>query len=302
MAAEWDEFVDRAKNATFLFRRGFMDYHADRFTDHSLVVRRNGRIAALLPASEHGTSIISHGGLTYGGLLTDAKATGAEVLAILSEIARILAGEGYETLIYKPVPHIYHTLPAEEDLYALFRLNASLSERNISTTILLDNRIKFRDIRKSGIRKATKAGIEIVESSDFNDFWCILSENLMQRHGVAPVHSLHEIELLATRFPDNIRLHLATLDGATVAGTAIFLSGNVAHAQYISASPEGKELGALDLLFSHLINNVYSHQEYFDFGISNERHGTILNESLLYQKEGFGGRAICYDTYKIPLK
>lgn len=302
MGTGWDEFVDRAKNATFLFRRGFMDYHADRFTDHSFVVRRNGRIAALLPASEQGTSIISHGGLTYGGLLTDTKATGAEVLAILSEISRILAGEGFETLVYKPVPHIYHSIPAEEDLYALFRLNASLSERNISSTIRLDNRIKFRDIRKSGIRKATKAGIAIIESSDFKDFWNILSGNLMQRHGVAPVHSLHEIELLATRFPDNIRLHLATLDGATVAGTVIFLSRNVAHAQYISASPEGKEVGALDLLFSHLINNVYSHLEYFDFGISNERHGTFLNESLLYQKEGFGGRAICYDTYKIPLK
>ena len=30
---EWNSFVGRSKNGTFLFNRGFMDYHADRFTD-----------------------------------------------------------------------------------------------------------------------------------------------------------------------------------------------------------------------------------------------------------------------------
>ena len=36
---------------------------------------------------------------------------------------------------------------------------------------------------------------------------------------------------------------------------------------------------------------------YFDFGKSTERHGEYLNEQLIFQKEGFGGRAVCYDTY-----
>jgi DNA-binding response OmpR family regulator len=34
---EWDTFVSTAKNATFLFFRDYMDYHRDRFTDHSLM-------------------------------------------------------------------------------------------------------------------------------------------------------------------------------------------------------------------------------------------------------------------------
>ena len=37
-ATEWDEFVGKAKNATFLLKRGYMDYHSDRFTDCSLMV------------------------------------------------------------------------------------------------------------------------------------------------------------------------------------------------------------------------------------------------------------------------
>ena len=41
--------------------------------------------------------------------------------------------------------------------------------------------------------------------------------------------------------------------------------------------------------------------EDFDFGVSTEQRGSYLNEGLIFQKEGFGGRAICYDTYAIDL-
>ena len=37
----WDDYVSRARNATFLFYRAYMDYHADRFLDHSLMVYRS---------------------------------------------------------------------------------------------------------------------------------------------------------------------------------------------------------------------------------------------------------------------
>jgi hypothetical protein len=37
---------------------------------------------------------------------------------------------------------------------------------------------------------------------------------------------------------------------------------------------------------------------YLDFGKSTETHSDILNENLIYQKEGFGARAVCYDTYE----
>ena len=48
---EWDDFVSNSKNATFLLKRGYMDYHSDRFPDHSLIFTRAGKIFALLPAS-----------------------------------------------------------------------------------------------------------------------------------------------------------------------------------------------------------------------------------------------------------
>lgn len=298
---EWDSFVDKSKNGTFLFKRDFMDYHADRFPDHSLMLYRDGKLFALLPATASGTRIFSHSGLTYGGLIVDRKATGSEILFLLKKICTEFAGDGFSSFHYTPVPHIYHDIPAEEDLYALFRLNATLSKRLISSVIYQPDRIKFRDIRKAGIRKARNNGVTVARSDDFAPFWQILTTNLNEKYGENPVHTLSEIAMLASRFPDNISLFTARLEDKTIAGVVMFVTDNVAHTQYITADPLGKSLGALDLLFDHLINTVYSGIRYFDFGTSCENGGRILNEPLIYQKEGFGARGICYDSYTIDL-
>ena len=45
-ANEWNRFVAASKNGTFLFERQFMDYHADRFTDCSLMFYRDNALYA----------------------------------------------------------------------------------------------------------------------------------------------------------------------------------------------------------------------------------------------------------------
>jgi hypothetical protein len=66
----WDDFVRSSKNGTFLLERGYMDYHADRFADHSLLVRDDeGTLLAVLPTNADGPRLASHGGLTYGGFI-----------------------------------------------------------------------------------------------------------------------------------------------------------------------------------------------------------------------------------------
>ena len=68
-AAEWDEFVAKSKNGTFLFDRNYMDYHADRFADFSLMFYNDKhKLCALLPANIDDGTLYSHQGLTYGGL------------------------------------------------------------------------------------------------------------------------------------------------------------------------------------------------------------------------------------------
>ena len=302
MADEWNLFVAASKNGTFLFDRHFMDYHSDRFCDHSLLVYRDQRLYALLPANQKDDTLVSHGGLTYGGLVTDSRCSAKGVLDAFTAINEYLRQQGFRHVVYKAVPWIYHQLPAEEDLYALTSVcHARLTIRDISSAIIGDRKIRFSESRKSGIRKAHRQGLTIAESTDFAAFWQILNENLTGKYGVRPVHSVAELELLHSRFPEKIRLYMV-FDGETpVGGTLLFLTPQVLHTQYISANAFGKQHGAIDLLFDHLINNTYKDYPYIDFGKSTVSDSADLNEQLIFQKEGFGARAVCYDTYEYDL-
>lgn len=301
MAKRWDEMVKLSRNGTFLHERGYMDYHSDRFTDCSLVAMRDGKACALLPACIDGDTLYSHRGLTYGGWLLPLKHFDATVMVEVMDAAiEWMGSNGIKGMVYKPVPHIYHRYPCEEDLYALFRHGAQLVETNISTTIDLTCPLPLDRGNKSGSNAARKAGIQVGPSGDWEGYWQLLSSLLDERYGTRPVHTLEEMRLLQGRFPDNIRLYSATLGGELLAGVVMYLCAPVAHCQYIGATPHGKDSKALTLLFDHLIAE---HQRlgyrYFDFGISNEDHGRYLNEGLVRQKSRLGGRGIVYNTLEV---
>lgn len=303
MAARWNEFVRQSRNGTLLHERGYMDYHSDRFTDCSLVAKREGKLCALLPACVDGDTLWSHRGLTYGGWLVPLKHFDATVMIdVMDAACQWMSDHGIKRLVYKPVPHIYHRYPCEEDLYALFRHQARLTETNISTTIDLTCPLPLDRGNKSGLNAARKAGIQVGPSEDWQGYWHLLSSLLDERYGTRPVHTLDEMLLLQSRFPDKIKLFTATLQGELLAGVVMYLSQPVAHCQYIGASPQGKDIKALTLLFDHLIGESQQQgYRYFDFGISNEDHGRYLNEGLVRQKSRLGGRGIVYNTFEIDL-
>lgn len=298
----WNSFVSKARNATFLFDRNYMDYHADRFDDNSFMFYHKGKLKAVLPANVAGDTLYSHQGLTYGGLLLDKKATVEDVLECFDSLNSWLRENGISKVVYKALPWIYQQYPSEEDLYALtWKCKAQLISRNIASTIVIDNKLKFAESRKSGIRKALSLNIEVGESNDVDGFWHVLEDNLGNRYNAKPVHTASEMKLLMSRFSNNIRLYVAKMNGEIVGGTLIYVTPQVVHTQYISASVEGKKHGALDLLFDYIINKVYANCRYFDFGKSTEQGGAYLNEPLIFQKEGFGGRGVCYDWYQWEL-
>lgn len=297
----WDNMIECSANGTFLFKRDYMEYHAHRFVDSSLMIYSKDKLVAILPATLHDNEINSHGGLTYGGFVSQAQLTSVQSLDIFETVSHYFREQGIACWNYKPVPHIYHTYPHDSELYALYRLQAERTACNLSSTIDLTAPLRYAELRRRGIKRAQKCGVTITQNDDFEPFWKVLEENLQERHQVLPVHSLDEITLLHSRFPQHIQLHTALLNGQVVAGCVVFNTGQVAHAQYISASPEGKKCGALDMLFAHLIEQVYSTCRYFDFGISTEEGGKYLNSGLLSQKEGFGARGTIYETYRINL-
>ena len=299
-ADEWNAFVAASKNATFLFDRRYMDYHSDRFQDCSLMVYHKSSLYALLPANLKGNTLYSHQGLTYGGLLMSEKCKTATVRDVFISINDYLLQQGISCVIYKHIPWIYASLPSEEDLFALSNVcHASLVSRDVASVVMLDRRLSFSTLRKRGVKKAEKMGVVISEKQDCSEFWSLLERNLEERFGARPVHTLEEITLLKSRFPQHIRLFVASKDGRLVGGTLLYMDTQTAKTQYISANEEGKRVGALDLLFSQLIAQCEKDGlSYFDFGTSNLVTNDDLNDSLIFQKEGFGGRAVCYDTYE----
>lgn len=297
---EWDGFVKTSKNGTFLLDRNYMDYHSTRFEDHSLMFYRDGRLYAMLPANVKDGVLYSHQGLTYGGLVMHEDASAANIATLFGELNALLKDEGISKVVYKPTPWIYHLLPSEEDLYALFKVcKARVSARDISSTIIFDNRIKWHRDRRYGVNKARNNGVSVRRSDDLAAFWHVLDLNLGNKYGVKPVHTVEEMTLLKSRFPDNILLYVAEKDGETLGGTVLYVTNQVIHAQYISASPEGKRLRVIDAIYEVILNHDFADfRLYFDFGKSTENLGTYLNENLIYQKEGFGARGVCYDTYE----
>ncbi|GAB3787989.1 GNAT family N-acetyltransferase [Dyella agri] len=299
-ARAWDALVDRSRNGNFLHRRGYMDYHADRFVDQSLIVERQGEAVAVFPANIHGKVVTSHGGLSYAGLIATHDLRAESTLAVFGQIAGHYRALGVERVVYKAVPRIFHAYPCEEDLYALHRLGAQLRRRDLSSVIALREPFHFTPGRRRAVNKARKSGISLQTGADPEDFHTLLTDVLRQ-HDARPTHSLAELRLLQARFPQHIVLHEARRDGVLLAGALVYDFGRTVHTQYLAASEEGRHVNALSLLLAELIGGVYANHGFFSFGISTEHEGRVLNGGLVTQKEYFGARAIVHDFYEWTL-
>ncbi|TYZ29949.1 GNAT family N-acetyltransferase [Selenomonas caprae] len=297
--AAWDEFVQNAKNKHFFFYRKYMEYHSDRFNDLSLMfINDKDKIVALLPASRHDNTLISHGGLTFGGVLSNESMSTELMLEIFNELYKFCKEKRIIKLLYKCMPYIYYKYPSEEEKYALFIHNAKLIRRDVSTTIYLPCRYKYKKLRKRMINKAHNNGVEVKESKNFRAFIDLVNSVLSKYHNTSAVHTGAELELLASRFPKNIHLYIAELNGELLAGTVVFENDDVVHTQYLANSGKGRALGALDCVIDYLVTEKYAKSTYLDFGISNEQQGRYLNKGLIEQKEGFGARAVVHDFYE----
>ena len=302
----WDAWCAAAPEATLLHTRRFLSYHGSRFDDRSLVIEEGGRWLGVLPAAVHPTEpavVVSHPGATYGGLVHGGALRGEAALQALRLAARHYAGQGHQRLQYKAVPHIYHRAPMQDDLYALFRLGARRCRCDLSSCIDLAHRLPTSERRRRGAKKAARAGLRYAEGLEHaGGLWTVLQDNLARRHGARPVHTLEELQLLAQRFPQHITLHVALLGEAVLAGLVLFRSPTVVHAQYIAASEAGHECSALDGLFEQVIAQAAaSGVRYFDFGISNEDQGRVLNEGLHRFKSEFGAGGVVHEFYELDL-
>jgi hypothetical protein len=305
-SSDWDAFCARAVNATFLHTRRFLSYHGSYFEDGSVWVLYKDQVVGVMPAARQpadSTTVCSHPGITYGGLVTTESLTGARFLMALEAVAQYYADKGFTRLLYKAVPHIYHRHPAQDDLYALQRMGARRYRTDLAAVIDLVERGTPSLRRARGLKKAQNAGVTVDAGAAYlNEFWEVLEENLTNRYGVRPVHSREELALLMERFPENISLRVALEANDVVAGVVLFDSARVRHCQYISASNAGRKLGGLDAVLDRCIRDAcQGGLRFFSFGISTEAEGKILNEGLYTFKTEFGASGVVHEFYELSL-
>jgi hypothetical protein len=296
----WNEMIARSRNGVFLFFRDYMEYHSDRFSDASLLFFDGHSLLAVLPANRNGDQVVSHGGLTFGGVISRHKLGASAMLGLFDALREWLHGQGVRTLLYKPVPHIYHRMPAEEDLYALFRSRARLVRRDLSSTLDMSCRAPMERLRRRQLRRGRKTFV-VRESRDYSAFMDLVRSGLTTKYNVEPTHTKEEMELLAGRFPENIRLYGAYRGEQLCAGALVYESKNVAHVQYGAGADEAKQEGAMECIYDELLERRYATIRYFDWGVSTEQAGHWLNPSLVQNKEGYGARGVAYDSYELDV-
>ncbi|PTB30416.1 GNAT family N-acetyltransferase [Paraburkholderia caribensis] len=283
-------------NGTFLHVRDYMDYHKERFDDSSLILFRNEKPVAVFPSNRVGSTVTSHGGLTYGGLVHTVDLGTHDTLEAFAAIREHYLAEGVESVTYKAVPHVFHRLPSQNDLYALTCAGATLVRRDTSSVLHLEEPLRYSKGRKWSINKARKCGISARRSDDFETFHVLLT-HVLEKFGTVPVHSCAELRFLADRFPGRIVLYVAERDGTLLAGTLVYDFGHIVHTQYMANSEEGRDQGALDFLLAEVVA-AYRDRKFLSFGISTEEQGLRLNTGLVAQKEAFGARTVVHDFYR----
>jgi hypothetical protein len=307
----WDAFVARTATGNFLHTRRFLSYHGLRYTDRSLVFRdARGALSGVLPAAvspDDAEVVISHPGATYGGLLLSDREHGLDTFEMLASASAFWAAAGLKRLLYKSVPPHLHRGWQQLDLYALWRLGAHLVRRDLWNVIDLTLPRMPDEARRRRLRRARAAGVRVVKGGSeaaYRAFHGVLTECLQRRHGTKPVHSLAELILLQSLFPEHIALWLALDEaGACIAGEWIFDFGQAWHGQYGVATEAGRQQSAQDVLLESILQEAAGRGvRHFSFGTSTQDGGLVFNEGLFRYKASFGPGCVAHDFYELELK
>jgi hypothetical protein len=305
----WEEWVESSNCGVFLHSRKFLNYHKNRFEDHSLIFKNKNSVIAIIPMARESISscMVSHPGITYGGLIYKTRIKLDDIDEIFKLILEYCRKLKFEEFIYKPIPFHIQRYPEQLDIFYLYKYGASIYSKEIWNTINLncDRKLSKKVNRYFNKGIKNKLSIQVGDSVEkLNQFYNILIENLDKRHKTKPVHSINEFIELSLKFKNHIYLRLVTDEfNRILGGCWVFnLNNNCVHLQYIACNKLGMELNALDYLLESIIKECIANNiNNFSFGSSTEKKSEILNEGLFDFKSGFGIGNSLINTYKIKL-
>ncbi|WP_298902674.1 GNAT family N-acetyltransferase [uncultured Psychroserpens sp.] len=299
--SDWDEFLNLSENATFLFKRNFMDYHQDRFDDFSLMIYDTDDLVAVFPANHKDHLLYSHQGLTYGGLVYLSDLDINSVKKINKALVDYLSKEGITLMTIKTMLKIYQSevLNQVEGFE-----NVELIASHMVLAIDYNSDFKIHKTKIKRYKKLNSNGLTIREGeAEFDVFWnTILVPRLKEKHNSKPVHSLSEIKYLREQFKKEILQYNVYRDDEVLAGITIFNKGNVVKSQYGIATAEGERLNALDMLFVYLIYKYRDEgKQYFSMGTVSNDSQLGYSSGMLKQKQEFGCDTYFQEIMKVTI-
>lgn len=264
-----------------------MDYHNDRFQDASLMIYNGEQLIACIPGNQVNRQFYSHQGLTYGGFIFIKHINDELLESVLHKTVAYLQ-QHYLRIEWRWQPEIYNPIHYKvlkiieekgfKNYQALHNLHVSLKED-----------ITISSKKTVGYRNGKFDEMKLVVNNDFKTFWDqVLEPQLKARHDAKPVHSLAEIELLGSRFPNAIKQYLVYENEEPLAGVTFFVKGTIVKSQYAAATIQGMKKSALDFLYLEATQDFKDQgMDYIDYGHVNNPDGSI-NRGLQRFKEELG--------------
>ncbi len=279
-----------------------MDYHSDRFQDHSLLIFKDKILEAVFPANLLDQRVYSHQGLTFGGLICNRPMSLDNLNTIMKLVIHYYKSNKIKSLYIKLIPNFF-----DESFFRKFEKSLqylTAENRYNDRTMVVD--LESYMIHKSKLkrfRRYADYGFEIFKTTDFEPFWnTVLIPRLQSKHGVLPVHSLTEIQLLADQFPNNIFQYGIAKDGQWLAGITLFVHDRIVKSQYGATTEAGEAVAALDFLFITLIRQYESEGfRYFDMGSVRSDDPSGINQGLWKQKQELGCIECVQPHYELQL-
>jgi hypothetical protein len=298
----WNDFITKAKNATFLFHRDFMEYHKDRFDDYSMMVFCNDKLVSVIPANRVEDKVYSHQGLTYGGFVLDEEDSLIDTTDIFKVVLNFLTFHEIVEFQIKELPFFYNSLQSSIEKEIITNENISIVRKHTILGIDFKSNFSISKSKLKHYRRLSDSGLKIIKDDGFESFWShILIPLLSEKYRVNPVHSLAEITYLKSKFEDNIEQYNLYLKDEILAGITIFKTSNVIKSQYGAVSEIGKKHRALDFLFIYLIEKFKHTYSFFDMGTVDNDSEKGINEGLLNQKIELGCKVYHQNVLQIIL-
>lgn len=315
-SSEVRDFIESSQNGTIFHRPAFFSYHGpakfppESYEWHHIAFRESGAIRGFLPgiiANEEGKRVYySTLGASFGGLVSVESSFSSREKLLEAALEHILESDRISEIVITQAPSIYD----EEMDDTLDYLYLSKGFQVIKSELLMASRVRcggdfprsiFKSRVKSSVNQSRRNGVTCRLSDDIDEAYSIIERD-QAKFKKRPTHSLEELKRLNNIFPGRILFFTAHHESRPIAVVCLIkCNKNCCYTFYIDQLEEGSKHRPIDLIIEEVFK--YASREkfgYVDFGPST--FGLEPHRSLIFFKEGFGGRGIKKATYSYKVK